>query len=73
MVRPRVLLCLALFGGLVSADIVDRDPLEYVPTPPGTYVPPKNSSISTLLDVIKSRDDLSTLAEVLSECAGMLI
>ncbi|KAM0479856.1 hypothetical protein ACHAPX_004433 [Trichoderma viride] len=70
MVKSRTLFFLSLLGGLASADIVDRDPLEYFPSPSGTYIPPKDPSITTLLDVVKSRDDLSILAEVLSECAG---
>ncbi|KAH8807801.1 FAS1 domain-containing protein [Xylogone sp. PMI_703] len=53
-------------------DILDRQPLSYVPTPEGAYVPSKNSSIVTLLDFVKSREDLSTLAQVLSECGGFL-
>lgn len=71
MVKPRIPLFLSLLGSLASADVVDHDPLEYFPSPSGTYIPPKDPSIRTLLDVVKSRDDLSMLAEVLSECAGM--
>lgn len=71
MVKPLIPLFLSLSGSLASADAVDRDPLEYFPSPSGTYIPPKDPSITTLLDVVKSRNDLSILAEVLSECAGM--
>ncbi|RFU81201.1 fas1 domain-containing [Trichoderma arundinaceum] len=69
MVKVHILF-LYLLGGFSSADVVHHDPLEYFPAPSGTYVPPKDPSIRTLLDVVKSRDDLSILAEVLSECAG---
>ncbi|PNP57549.1 hypothetical protein THARTR1_02547 [Trichoderma harzianum] len=70
MVKLRMLF-LSLLGGLVSADVVDHDPLAYYPAPSGTYIPPKDPTINTLLDFVKSRDDLSILATVLSECAGM--
>lgn len=73
MVKSRTLFFLSLLGGLASADIVDRNPLAYFPSPSGTYIPPKDPTITTLLDVVKSRDDLSILAEVLGECAGMCI
>ena len=52
-------------------DRIDRQPLTYATIPKGTYVPPKNSTITTLLDFVKSRDDLTTLAGVLAECGGM--
>ncbi|KAL7794845.1 FAS1 domain-containing protein [Trichoderma afarasin] len=69
MLKLRILF-LSLLGGLASADVVDHDPLAYYPAPAGTYIPPKDPSINTLLDFVKSRDDLSILATVLSECAG---
>jgi hypothetical protein len=49
---------------------LDRQILSYAAIPNGVYVPSKNSSIVTLLDVVKSHDDLSILAEVLEECGG---
>lgn len=52
-------------------DRIDREPLTYATVPEGTYVPPKNSNVTTLLDFIKSRDDLTSLAGVLAECGGM--
>lgn len=51
-------------------DRLDRQALSYAAIPNGVYVPPKNSSIVTLLDVVKSHDDLSILAEILEECVG---
>lgn len=53
-------------------DRIDRQPLTYATVPKGTYVPPKNSNVTTLLDFIKSRNDLTSLASVLAECGGML-
>ncbi|KAL7946811.1 FAS1 domain-containing protein [Trichoderma barbatum] len=69
MVKLHILF-FSLLGGLAAADAVDRDLLEYIPAPSGTYIPPKDSSVTTLLDFVKSRDDLSILATVLNECAG---
>ncbi|KKP05653.1 hypothetical protein THAR02_02207 [Trichoderma harzianum] len=69
MLQLRILF-LSLLGGLASADVVDHDPLAYYPAPAGAYISPKDPSINTLLDFVKSRDDLSILATVLSECAG---
>ncbi|CZR65749.1 uncharacterized protein PAC_15649 [Phialocephala subalpina] len=56
----------------VSCDNLGRKPLTYASVPDGTYFPPKNSSVTTLLDFVKSRDDLTTLASVLAECGGFL-
>ncbi|KAL6886750.1 FAS1 domain-containing protein [Trichoderma evansii] len=70
MVKRHIVFLLSLLESLASADIVDHDPLEYFPSPSGTYIPPRDPSIRTLLDVVKSRDDLSILVEVLNECAG---
>ncbi|OBT58043.1 hypothetical protein VE04_01408 [Pseudogymnoascus sp. 24MN13] len=53
-------------------DRIDRQPLTYATVPEGTYVPPKNSNATTLLDFIKSRDDLTSLAIILAECGGFL-
>lgn len=52
-------------------DRIDRQPLSYATIPNGTYVLPKNSNVTTLLDFVKSRDDLTSLASVLAESAGM--
>lgn len=49
-----------------------RQPLSYAAAPQGIYTAPKGDS-KTLLDVIKSRDDLSSLAEALREPAGKFI
>ncbi|KAF8856805.1 hypothetical protein BDZ45DRAFT_803937 [Acephala macrosclerotiorum] len=53
-----------------SCDNASRKPLTYASIPDGTYVAPKNSSVTTLLDFVKSRDDLTTLASVLAECGA---
>ncbi|KAJ4991052.1 hypothetical protein SVAN01_03402 [Stagonosporopsis vannaccii] len=45
------------------------DPLIYASIPDDTYIAPKQG-LTTLLDVIKSRDDLSALARGLQEPAG---
>lgn len=55
----------------VSGDNSSRKPLMYASVPDGVYAPPKNLSITTLLDFVKSRDDLTILAGVLEECGGM--
>lgn len=47
-----------------------RAPLSYAPTPEGIYTLPKNNT-PTLLDVIKSRPELSTLVNALDEPAGI--
>ncbi|KAH8596300.1 FAS1 domain-containing protein [Bisporella sp. PMI_857] len=49
-------------------DRSDREPLSYASTPKDTYVLPK--STSTLLDFVKSRSDLSTLADLLPKLGG---
>ncbi|KFZ23693.1 hypothetical protein V502_01821 [Pseudogymnoascus sp. VKM F-4520 (FW-2644)] len=53
-------------------DRIDRQPLTYATVPEGTYVPPKNPNVTTLLDFVKSRSDLTSLASVLAECGGFL-
>lgn len=60
---------LALFASAIC-DRTDREPLTYAPIPDGTYVPPKASGVTTLLDFVKSRSDLTILAEILEECGG---
>ena len=63
---------LLLFSAVTVSvcDRLDRQVLSYAAIPDGVYVPPKNSSIVTLLDLVKSQDDLSILAKLLEECAG---
>ncbi|KFY91691.1 hypothetical protein V500_04510 [Pseudogymnoascus sp. VKM F-4518 (FW-2643)] len=53
-------------------DRIDRQPLTYATVPEGTYVPPKNPNVTTLLDFVKSRSDLTSLASILAECGGFL-
>ncbi|KAG4415351.1 hypothetical protein IFR04_011500 [Cadophora malorum] len=66
---------LITFTALVAAcsgKRLDRDPLTYAPVPEGTYVLPKNASTTTLLDLVKSRPDLSTLASLLPTLSGFV-
>jgi hypothetical protein len=65
------LFALCLLPVLGRCDTSNRQPLTYAAIPDGTYVPQKNSSITTLLDLVQSRSDLSTLASILGECGGM--
>jgi len=69
--KVKSFLCLLLLTSVGRCDTTSRQPLAYAPLPQGTYVPPKNSSVTTLLDFVKSHSDLSVLAGVLAECGGM--
>jgi hypothetical protein len=53
-----------------SAPSASRAPLSYAPDPPNLYVPPTSNSTLTLLDLIKSRPELSTLLSTINEPAG---
>lgn len=46
--------------------------LSYVAEPQQVYVPPKPAGITTLLDFIESREDLSNLSAILREPAGFV-
>ncbi|KAI8153376.1 hypothetical protein K4K49_008596 [Colletotrichum sp. SAR 10_70] len=61
-----------VFGVVCAGGSSDRRPLSYVPKPDGTYVPAKADGVTTLLDFVKSRSDLTELAKVLSGSAGFL-
>jgi hypothetical protein len=52
------------------ADRSDRQALTYASLPEGIYAPSVNASITTLLDFIKSRSELSILANLITECGG---
>ncbi|XXG96833.1 hypothetical protein Hte_003124 [Hypoxylon texense] len=58
------------FSYIVSAEDNGRLPLSYRPSPESVYVPPKPEDSVSLLDYVNSRDDLTILAQVVSECAG---
>lgn len=58
----------ALQGALSAAQAI-KDPLSYR-TVDGSYVPQKPENVTTLLQFIKSRDDLSELAKALHTVAG---
>lgn len=60
------------FAVTASCAYANREPLSYAPIPEGTYVAPKNASTTTLLDFVKSKPELSTLAGILKEAGGML-
>lgn len=57
-------------NGLVSSEDSGRLPLSYRPSPESVYVPPKSEDSISILDYVNSRNDLSILAQVISECAG---
>ncbi|KAF4842362.1 hypotheticall protein [Colletotrichum siamense] len=61
-----------VFGVVCARGSSDRRPLSYAPKPDGTYVSAKADGMTTLLDFVKSRSDLTELAKVLSESAGFL-
>lgn len=64
-----ILIALAAFA--LSVD--SRDPLSYASEPENVYSPAKNASVTTLLDLIRSRSDLSSLAATIQEPAGTLL
>lgn len=50
--------------------VVASEKLSYIAEPSQVYVAPKPANITTLLDFIDSRDDLSNLSKILREPAG---
>lgn len=64
------LLGLSALATIAQAKVFDRPPLSYAKIPEGTYVPPNEPGETTLLDFIKSRDDLSELAKVVEDTPG---
>nr|XP_036588878.1 beta-ig-h3 fasciclin [Colletotrichum truncatum]KAF6800520.1 beta-ig-h3 fasciclin [Colletotrichum truncatum] len=65
-------LSVLVLGSVCYADGFERRPLSYAPKPDGTYAPPKASGVTTLLDFVNSRSDLTELAKVLSGSAGFV-
>ncbi|KAF4779242.1 hypothetical protein HER10_EVM0002163 [Colletotrichum scovillei] len=57
------LLSILTLGTISTVTAAERNPLSYASKPAGTYVPSKTPNTTTLLDFIKSRSDLTTLAE----------
>lgn len=49
-----------------------REPLSYAEKPEGTYTLPENSTVTTLLDLISTRPDLSVLRNNLKQCGGTI-
>lgn len=66
--QPSLVLCAA--AALCSAKVFDRQALSYAPISDDIYQPPVDSSETTLLDLIKSRDDLSELLKLVEETPG---
>jgi Fasciclin domain. len=60
---------LSIFSAL---QLAASQKLSYVAEPPDVYVAPKPANITTLLDFIESRDDLSNLSSILREPAGFV-
>jgi hypothetical protein len=52
------------------ADRSDRQALAYATLPEGIYAPAVNVNVTTLLEFIQSRSDLSILANLISQCGG---
>lgn len=52
--------------------LASSEKLSYVAEPPELYVAPKPANITTLLDFIDSREDLSNLSVILREPAGFV-
>ncbi|SNX85119.1 uncharacterized protein MEPE_03828 [Melanopsichium pennsylvanicum] len=63
---------LAASAGFVSAQSSSRRPLSYAPQPQDVYFPPKTQSVTTLLDFIKAKPELSTLLGLLDGSAGFV-
>lgn len=72
MVSLSILFCYTIAFAALALPVSSRDPLSYAPKPAQAYVAPKGANVTTLLDFLESRDDLTALAEVLQEPAGML-
>jgi len=66
-----ILLGVLAFGISGTCDRINRSPLTYAPLSSNTYAPPKNSNVTTLLEFVKSRSDLTTLASILAESGGL--
>ncbi|WYZ39150.1 hypothetical protein EsH8_III_001064 [Colletotrichum jinshuiense] len=70
MMKIPTIVCILSLGAISVVDASDRRLLSYAPKPDGTYVLPTSPNVTTLLDFVKSRSDLTTLAKVLNESAG---
>lgn len=64
--------CALVFVGalLTQGEVLDRQPLSFATLPDGTYVAPKSDNVVTLLDFVKSRDDLSIFASIAEQTGG---
>ena len=51
-------------------EVQDRLPLSFAPIPDGTYIAPVEANVTTLLEFIRSQDDLSMLASMTEETGG---
>lgn len=70
IMKVQWILPLLSLAASAQAKIVDRQLLTYAPLPEGTYEPPTKPSELTLLDFIHSREELSSLSDVVSGSAG---
>lgn len=61
-----------VFGVALVAhcEVRDRLPLSFAPIPDGTYIAPVASNVTTLLDFIRSQDELSILLSMVEETGG---
>lgn len=63
------LIFLSIFSAL---QLASSEKLSYVAEPREVYIAPKPANITTLLDFIESREDLSNLSAILREPAGFV-
>ncbi|KAB5575335.1 FAS1 domain-containing protein [Coniochaeta sp. 2T2.1] len=64
---------LALGHALVArCDVHDRQPLSFATIPDGTYNAPVPPNVTTLLEFIHSREDLTVLASVAEQAGGFV-
>jgi hypothetical protein len=70
--KMKLILCvLGLWYGVAAAAVVDRQLLSYAPIPTDAYTPPVNSTTTTLLDLVKSRPELSNLSSMIERVPGV--
>ncbi|TDZ34227.1 hypothetical protein C8035_v009527 [Colletotrichum spinosum] len=64
------ILNLNVLGFTCAASVFERTPLSYAPKPDGIYTIPKKANVTTLLDFVNSRSDLTELARILNASSG---
>lgn len=55
---------------LARCEVLDRQPLSFAPVPNDVYIAPNSANVTTLLNFINSREDLSILASVAEQTGG---